>query len=114
MLVTEIVCCIYHAPHAVGESSDESSSSSSSDSDSGSESDGGEGDDGRARMGGKGKKGRRRRGSAGDGEGHEGCEYSHDHGKESAKAKRNAYETVPRRKGASTGGGGLKKSETKT
>ena len=67
-------------------------------------------------MSGKGKgKSNRRRGSAGNGDRHEGCE--HDHGKDRQKAKRNAYETVPRRKGASSsggGGGGVDKGDAKT
>ncbi|TVY19513.1 Type 1 phosphatases regulator YPI1 [Lachnellula arida] len=74
------VCCIYHAPKAVDESSDESSSDSSSDdSDS---------DDGGARPSGRGKKDC----------GHEG----HDHGKDKGKGRArspNAYEKVPKVKG---------------
>lgn len=92
----QIVCCIYHAPRAVGESSSESSSESdSSSSDSDSESDGGNGDDGRARMGGKGKGKKRNH------------DHDHEHWKTAScgghgggakrKGKRkNAYENQPK------------------
>ncbi len=78
-----VVCCIYHAPKGIDESSDESSSDSSSDSDSG--------DDGAARPGKK-----------------ESCGHDHDHGHDHAKGKRktkprkrspNAYEKMPKQKG---------------
>ncbi|EGX93164.1 Protein phosphatase inhibitor [Cordyceps militaris CM01] len=85
------VCCIYHKPKAVDESSDESSSDSSSDSESDYEED--------MRRG----KGRSGRGHDKDGE-PEGCSHSHghDHGKPREKQKRppspNAYEKVPKPK----------------
>lgn len=99
-----LVCCIYHAPHPVGESSSESSSSSdsSSDSDSAATND----SDGRARRGGKGnatkkkKKKQRRQHS-------EGCEHDCDEGEVAGdrkgrvkKKSANAYETVPKVKKA--------------
>lgn len=72
------VCCIYHAPKGIDESSDESSSDSDSDSDSA--------DDGAARPS------RRRRGH----------DHDHDHGHDKGKVKRkrspNAYEKVPKPK----------------
>jgi protein phosphatase 1 regulatory subunit 11 len=85
------VCCIYHKPRPVGESSDEEDSSSSSDSDaSGSESP----DDGAARAVG-GKRGRKSRRA-----------HKHDHGDDCGqghvgdKGKRrpspNAYEKMPK------------------
>jgi hypothetical protein len=82
-----VVCCIYHRPKAVGESSDESSSDSSdSDSDSDSQ------PDGARPANGKGK-------DCGHGHGH-----NHDHGRgrksKKGKDKRapspNAYEKVPK------------------
>ena len=96
-----IVCCIYHAPKPVGESSSESDSSSSDD-----DSDrGGGNDEGKARMGGKGKgKGREKdEKEKNHGEGdheHDGC----DHGPVRAKGSgstgkrksRNAYEVQPK------------------
>lgn len=74
------VCCIYHAPKGIDESSDESSSDSSSDSDSG--------DDGSARP--------VRKQGGGHGHGHD---HDHDRGKRSGKGKGrakspNAYEKV--------------------
>lgn len=80
------VCCIYHAPKGIDESSDESSSDSSSDSDSG--------DDGSARPA--------RRHGAGGGHGHN-HNHNHDHGKGKGKEKGrarspNAYEKVPKPK----------------
>ncbi|OAA52427.1 Protein phosphatase inhibitor [Beauveria brongniartii RCEF 3172] len=87
------VCCIYHKPKAVDESSDESSSDSSSSSDSES--------DYEERM----RRGRGRNGSGRDEDGHrEGCDHAHDHGhgKPNDKQKRppspNAYEKVPKPK----------------
>ena len=84
------VCCIYHAPKPIDESSDESSSDdSSSDNDSG--------DDGSARPAG----GRRRgRGHSHDrGEGHD-CGHGHGGVKGKRKANRarspNAYEKMPK------------------
>lgn len=72
------VCCIYHAPKGIDESSDESSSDSDSDSDSG--------DDGAARPS--------RRGRSHD--------HDHDHGHDKRKVKRkrspNAYEKAPKPK----------------
>ena len=99
-----IVCCIYHAPHPVGESSSESSSSDSESDDSvsgGSDGDDDD-DDGKARMSGKGK-GKRRKKFDGHVDGESGCEHDHSgdggvNGKGPARAKRksrNAYETVP-------------------
>ncbi|KAK0104020.1 Type 1 phosphatases regulator ypi1 [Cadophora gregata f. sp. sojae] len=94
------VCCIYHAPKGIDESSDESSSS-----DSGSESD--SGDDGSARpVGGGAGRGKRK----GNGNGN-GCGHGHGHGKnkgqgdgsgEGSVRKRspNAYERMPKVKGA--------------
>ncbi|KAJ3497783.1 hypothetical protein NLG97_g1637 [Lecanicillium saksenae] len=89
------VCCIYHKPKAVDESSDESSSDSSSDSES----------DYEDRM--RRSKARNGKGRDKDG-GHEGCDHSHDHDhdhdhdKRREKQKRapspNAYEKVPKPK----------------
>jgi len=79
------VCCIYHAPKGIDESSDESSSDDD-DSDSG--------DDGAARP-------TRREGS---GHGHEhghghDCEHSHGKGKGKGRARSpNAYEKMPKPK----------------
>lgn len=83
------VCCIYHAPKAFGESSDESSSDSD-DSDSG--------DDGSARP--------TRIPSNGHGHGHN-HNHAHDHGKSKGKGKGrssspNAYEKMPRNKKGSS------------
>lgn len=81
-----IVCCIYHKPKAVDESSDESSSDSDSDSDSGSDRDGAQ------PAGGK-------RQSCGHEHGH-----SHGRGRRNGKGKEkrapspNAYEKVPKPK----------------
>ncbi|KAL8908606.1 MAG: hypothetical protein Q9207_000694 [Kuettlingeria erythrocarpa] len=98
------VCCIYHAPHAVGESSSEndSASSSSSGSDPDSGKDGNDDDDGRARMSGSGKGRRRRKGEHDhrdrDREGE--CGRHSSHGEKPAPARRkgrgNAYETQPK------------------
>jgi len=109
------VCCIYHAPHAPGDSSDdESSSSDDSDSDASS----GKDDDGRARPAGGAKAGRKGRRHGGrdheHGEG-DGCggggngEGSSGQGGRGAKrrASPNAYEKVPRHKDAKQGGGGV-------
>jgi len=78
------VCCIYHAPKGIDESSDESSSDSSSD-DSDSDS-----DDGGARPSGRGN-------------GKKNCEHDgHEHGKDKGKGRArspNAYEKVPKVKG---------------
>lgn len=82
-----IVCCIYHAPHPIDESSDESSSSDS-DSDSG--------DDGSARPSRK-----------------DNCSHNHNHkhGNGKAPGKRrpspNAYEKIPKNRGS--GGTTMKK-----
>jgi len=74
------VCCIYHAPKGIDESSDESSSDSSSDSDSG--------DDGAARP------------SRKEGLGHSHGGHRHDHGKPKKGKGRarspNAYERMPK------------------
>lgn len=99
------VCCIYHKPRAVGESSSEEDSS-----DSDSDSSGGEGgsdsaDDGAARMAGgggkrgrKGKKGKGKRHEHGHGHGDD-CGHAHHGEGEGAKRKRrpspNAYEKMP-------------------
>jgi hypothetical protein len=91
-----VVCCIYHAPKPIDESSDESSSDdSSSDNDSG--------DDGSARPVG-GREG------GGRGNGHD-C--VHDHGSRKGKRKTprarspNAYEKMPKvKEGVSTRGTG--------
>ena len=102
-----LVCCIYHAPHPVGESSSESDSSSSSDSDSCSDTvgDGLSADDGRARIAGM----RKWRKQTGHQHGEPGESCGHDHGDaggggrrgENGKARvkrksKNAYETVPK------------------
>ncbi|OAA79533.1 Protein phosphatase inhibitor [Akanthomyces lecanii RCEF 1005] len=85
------VCCIYHKPKAVDESSDESSSDSSSDSDSDYED--------RMRRG----KGRDGKGHDKDGD-HEGCDHAHDHDHDKPREKQkrapspNAYEKVPKPK----------------
>jgi len=85
-----LVCCIYHAPKGIDESSDESSSGSSSD-------DSDSADDGAARPAG----GRR---AAAHGHGH-----GHDHGKGKGRARSpNAYEKMPKAKG---GGSGLKENK---
>ncbi|CAG8959759.1 hypothetical protein HYFRA_00001666 [Hymenoscyphus fraxineus] len=78
------VCCIYHAPRGIDESSDESSSGSSSDES--------ENDDGSARPS---------RRDAAEGKGRD-C--GHDHGKGKGKGKErkrspNAYEKMPRSRG---------------
>ncbi|OAA70469.1 Protein phosphatase inhibitor [Cordyceps fumosorosea ARSEF 2679] len=87
------VCCIYHKPKAVDESSDESSSDSSSDSESDYEE--------RMRRG----RGRNGKGPEKDGDHHEGCDHAHDHddGKSREKKEKrppspNAYEKVPKPK----------------
>ena len=109
----DIVCCIYHAPKAVGESSSEDDSSSSSDSDS---DDGGGGsgpdDTGEARMVG-GRKSKRK------GRGHRhGHDHDHEHGdecggEEGKKVKRkpspNAYEKMPKSGGRHEHGHGMVK-----
>lgn len=84
-----LVCCIYHAPKGIDESSDESSSDSD-DSDSGA-------DDGSARPArGGGKKDC-------EGHGHEGHGHSHGVGKgKGRKRSPNAYEKLPKPKAAST------------
>lgn len=85
---TSKVCCIYHAPKGIDESSDESSSDSDSDSDSG--------DDGAARPAGKVGKGKA--GGHGHNHGHGGK----GKGKENGRARSpNAYEKMPKVKGAS-------------
>ncbi|KAF2273205.1 uncharacterized protein EI97DRAFT_452506 [Westerdykella ornata] len=95
------VCCIYHKPREVGESSDESSSDSSSDSDSDSEP-----DSSRARPVGGRKTGRGRKPHNHD---HDHGEHDHDHGEgpsQQPKPRRrprrkpspNAYEKMPKRK----------------
>ncbi|KAG9244019.1 type 1 phosphatases regulator ypi-1 [Calycina marina] len=85
------VCCIYHAPKAIDESSDESSSDSSSD-----EID--SGDDGAARPAG-GKRAGHHHGPG------------HSHGKAKGKRDRspNAYEKMPKSRGGA--GDGLKENK---
>ena len=68
--VENIVCCIYHPPRAVGESSSESESSSDSSSSSDNEGDDLNPETRARRPGGSGKKRRRRRG----------CGHGHEHG----------------------------------
>jgi protein phosphatase 1 regulatory subunit 11 len=88
----DVVCCIYHAPKAVGESSSEDDSSSGSESD---RSDGGA-EDGAARMVGADGRRRRKRGHR--------HEHGHEHGDDcedkAAKGRRrpspNAYEKMPK------------------
>lgn len=93
------VCCIYHRPKGVDESSDESSSSDSSSSSSDdSDSDAGEGSSKRAN---------------GDGDG-KGCGHKHGRGrrkggdgpKKARKRSPNAYEKVPKPKPRDGGAGG--------
>ena len=105
------VCCIYHGPHTVDESSDSDDSSSSSD-----ESDSGDNDD-RARpvnVGGGPRRSRARRKHSHDGEPHD----DHDHGEKGGvgdrsgkakgkgktrrKASPNAYERMPKHTTEST------------
>lgn len=86
MLTSGEVCCIYHAPKGIDESSDESSSDGDSDSESG--------DDGSARP--------TRRGH-----GHGHGDHDHDHGHGKGKGGRrerspNAYEKIPKVKGSGT------------
>ncbi|KAF2184460.1 hypothetical protein K469DRAFT_579967 [Zopfia rhizophila CBS 207.26] len=95
------VCCIYHKPRAVDESSDESSSDSSPDSDSDSEP-----DNSRARpIGGRRDRNPRRRPHDHD---HDGYDHDHDHGEGPSdkpqprrrprrKPSPNAYEKMPKR-----------------
>ena len=85
------VCCIYHRPKGVNESSSEDDSSSD-DSDAGGGSDGSDGDDGRARMGGKGKRRHKHDHEHGD----ECAERGEDKGK--TRTSPNAYEKMPRYK----------------
>jgi len=77
------VCCIYHAPRGIDESSDESSSDSD-DSDSG--------DDARS---GSARPAKNSTGKGKKGSGHEG----HDHGKGKRSRSPNAYEKQPKVKG---------------
>lgn len=114
-LLANAVCCIYHAPHPVGESSDESSSSSDSESSSG-DSQSSDDDDGGARMAGNRKAKVNNRGKRVDKhvheheheheheEGHEGCESHQPAEKGEKKGKKragNAYERTPKAKGGS-------------
>ncbi|KAF9738671.1 hypothetical protein PMIN06_001916 [Paraphaeosphaeria minitans] len=100
------VCCIYHKPREVGESSDESSSDSSSDSDSDSEPDNGEARPAGGRKSGSGRRGRKPHNHDHD---HENGEHSHDepHGGPSGQPQKrrrrrrpspNAYEKMPKQK----------------
>ncbi|KAK7191078.1 hypothetical protein DPSP01_007751 [Paraphaeosphaeria sporulosa] len=94
------VCCIYHKPREVGESSDESSSDSSSDSDSDSEPDNGEARPAGGRKGGNGRRGRKSHNH----------DHDHDHdephggpsGQPQKRPRRrpspNAYEKMPKQK----------------
>ncbi|KAH7399931.1 phosphatase inhibitor-domain-containing protein [Cadophora sp. MPI-SDFR-AT-0126] len=92
------VCCIYHAPKGIDESSDESSSDSDSESDSG--------DDGSARPVGGAKKAAGRGKGCGHGHGHghgKGKGNGDGEGSGSGKARKrspNAYERMPMVKGA--------------
>ena len=105
--VDNVVCCIYQAPHPVGESSSESSSSSDSDSSSKDESSGN--DDGSAEMAGsrgKGTKRRRKRRPRDSEQGHDECNgHEHDAVNREGNAKKkpspNAYEKMPKPKGGS-------------
>ncbi|KAL5420792.1 hypothetical protein PMIN04_006121 [Paraphaeosphaeria minitans] len=101
-----LVCCIYHKPREVGESSDESSSDSSSDSDSDSEPDNGEARPAGGRKSGSGRRGRKPHNHDHD---HENGEHSHDepHGGPSGQPQKrrrrrrpspNAYEKMPKQK----------------
>lgn len=98
LLTSETVCCIYHAPKAVDESSDESSSDSSSSSSDDSDSDSGEGPSRRVNgdhagkdCGHKHKHGRGRR--------------RDDEGRRKRKPSPNAYEKVPKPKPKDGAGG---------
>ncbi len=83
------VCCIYHAPKGIDESSDESSSDSDSDSDSG--------DDGAARPAG----GKKKACGHGHGHNHGSGGKGKGKGKEGGRARSpNAYEKMPKVKGA--------------
>lgn len=92
------VCCIYHRPRGVDESSDESSSSDSSDS----ESDGGAGDGGARPVGGsrKGKGKDKGKGKHGDdcGDHRHGRKHGRRDGSDGNKRRPspNAYERVPK------------------
>ena len=104
--ISPVVCCIYHAPHPIGESSSESSSDSDSGSNSSDSDSGGSNDDGRAQMGGIGAKKDKRRHPHQHHEGEDGCSLDNEGGrslKKKGKAMRkqrkpNAYETVPHNK----------------
>ncbi|KAF2704792.1 hypothetical protein K504DRAFT_484943 [Pleomassaria siparia CBS 279.74] len=98
------VCCIYHKPRVVGESSDESSSDSSSDSESDSEP-----DNSTARPVGGGRRGGNPRGRRPHD--HDHGDHDHDHGngegpsgppkrrrRPQRKHSPNAYEKVPKQK----------------
>ncbi|MDI1487372.1 MAG: Type 1 phosphatases regulator ypi1 [Ramalina farinacea] len=100
------VCCIYHAPHPVGESSSESDSSES-DLDGSDESSGN--DDGAARMAGRNRKGssqKRKANRDSNQHGHDECN-GHEHVDATKddtapkKPSRNAYEKLPKRRGGS-------------
>ncbi|KAF2018213.1 hypothetical protein BU24DRAFT_449717 [Aaosphaeria arxii CBS 175.79] len=99
------VCCIYHKPRAVGESSDESSSDSSSDSDSDSEPDNSTARPAGGRPGGKGR-GRRPHKHDEDGHNHDGDGHGHGEPSGAPKPRRrphrkpspNAYEKMPKNK----------------
>ena len=90
LILGAVVCCIYHKPRAIEESSDDDLSSSESDSDS-------EPDNSKARIGGKGKN--KRKGHHHDRkDGDDEC--LHSPGDNSARQKRskNAYEKMPKNK----------------
>ncbi|KAL2019417.1 hypothetical protein VTK56DRAFT_9622 [Thermocarpiscus australiensis] len=106
------VCCIYHRPRAIDESSDESSSSSSSsDSDSDSDSDSGAS----KRPGGGDGPGEDQHGHEHQCDGHQHHHHSHRRGRgETGKRRRrrpspNAYEKMPRynKPGGDGSGGGV-------
>lgn len=84
-----VVCCIYHKPRAVGESSDESSSDSSSDSDSD--------DDGSARpAGGRKSKQHKHHHHSHDDHGPDCAGSGSGHVKDESRKAKNAYEHVPK------------------
>ncbi|KAF6830866.1 type 1 phosphatases regulator ypi1 [Colletotrichum musicola] len=110
------VCCIYHRPKGVDESSDESSSDSSSDSDS--DSDDGTG---RRRIPSGDHKGKGKKRKDHDCDDHDGHGHDHRHGrkgdrdgKQKRKPSPNAYERVPKpSKPKGEAGEGSKDPQTK-
>lgn len=101
MTVLNAVCCIYHAPKPIDESSDESSSDSSSDNESGT-------DDGGARPVGHRRSENRARHDHNQGHGN-GDTYRQDCGPRQGNRKKartrspNAYEKMPTAKEGSSG-----------